>query len=155
MFFSRVYTRYGCVSISNNASPGTIGNPWEVGIVFFRYMFPALALTSNVLMGFVCGTHRPSEYRYYIQCNLFVYDICLPYLRYKCASFNCKTFTLPKFNIAPEKLPNPNRTVVFQPLFFIIFQGLWGCIYYFMMFILKICKTPFLAHISIKIKWIR
>jgi len=26
--------------------------------------------------------------------------------------------TLPKFNIAPEKLPKPNRKVVFQPSFF-------------------------------------
>ena len=26
--------------------------------------------------------------------------------------------TLPKFNIAPEKLPKPNRKVVFQPPFF-------------------------------------
>ena len=54
--FKRVYTLYGCVSISNNASPGTVGNLWEVGVVF-----SALALTSNVFMGFVCGIHRPEK----------------------------------------------------------------------------------------------
>ena len=36
--------------------------------------------------------------------------------------------TLPKFNIAPEKLPGPNRKVVFQPPFFGGYVKLRGCI---------------------------
>ncbi len=35
----------------------------------------------------------------------------------------------PKFNIAPEKLPGPNRKVVFQPPFFRGYVKLWGSIF--------------------------
>ncbi len=35
--------------------------------------------------------------------------------------------TPPKFNIGPEKLPKPNRKVVFQPPFFRVYVKLQGC----------------------------
>ena len=37
-------------------------------------------------------------------------------------------FTLPKFNMDPEKLPSLNRKVVFQPPFFRGYVQLWGVV---------------------------